>query len=161
MIDPTSQVIKESWHQYRSINDRQISDRICRDEWRVDLEEALSTVVLEVSRLRLQVLSSTLNMTHSKRDHGSLFTCNTSRYTMTSTFIDVQNTCVHNKPNSVTVPMMDQDEYQLHHAICKDTVPSVNEKPVDLLQGVVVRDEHVDHLNGTPSCGGRIYSPRW
>ena len=112
------------------INDQQISDRTCRDAWRVDLGQALSTVILEVSRLRLQVLTSTLNMTHSKRDHGSLFTCDTSRYTMTSTFTDVQNTCVHNKPNTVTVPVMDQDEYQLHHAICKDTVPSVNEKPV-------------------------------
>ena len=25
---------------------------------------------------------------------------------------------------------MDKDEYQLYHAICKDTVPSANEKPV-------------------------------
>ena len=76
------------------------------------------------SRLRLQVSSSIVDITRSKRNYGSPCTLGTLRYNN-----DVPYTCAHNKPNKVTVPVIHKDECRLCHATCKDTVPSVKKKP--------------------------------
>ena len=93
--------------------------RLTRRTWTSIIESGAAD-----SRLRLQVLSSIVDITHSKRNYGSPCTRGTLRYNN-----DVPYTCAHNKPNKVTVPVIDKDECRLCHAICKDTVPSVKEKP--------------------------------